>query len=159
MFPCQLLNRINNAPEKKCLFHTEPQLEKWADRNLRKFTMGKCKILHLGRKNYRHHTFRDLTDYRVAWQKKIYTYKNVLVYMHTSEGRVQWGWSQALFSSDWWQKPTGRSWNTGGSLWTSGNTFSLSGWLSTGRPDKLCSLHPWKHSKAMWTWSQGMSCR
>lgn len=58
------------------------------------------------RKNYRHHTFGDLTDYRAALQEKIYTYKNVCicVCIHTSEGRVQWGWSQALFSSDQWQK-------------------------------------------------------
>lgn len=76
--------------------------DKWADRNLRRFTMGKRKILHLARNNYRHHTLSDLTDYRVALKTKTYICKNVCVCVrvHASEGRVQRGWSKALFNSD-----------------------------------------------------------
>ena len=41
-------------------------------------------------------------------------------------------WSVALFRGAPWQDQRQWAWNTGGSLWTSGNTFSLWGWLSTG---------------------------
>ena len=45
-------------------------------------------------------------------------------------------------------------WNTGGSLCTSG-TLSVWGWPNTGTgcPEMLWSLHPWRYSKAAWTWS------
>ena len=46
----------------------------------------------------------------------------------------------------------GTNWNTGGSLWTSGNTFSLWGWSSTGTscPERLWNFPPWRYSKAVW---------
>jgi len=49
----------------------------------------------------------------------------------------------------------GTNWNTGGSLWASGNIFSLSRWLSTGTgcPGRWWSLHPWRYSQAVWTQS------
>jgi len=49
----------------------------------------------------------------------------------------------------------GTNWNTGGSLWTSGNTLLLWGWLriGTGCPRKLWGLHPRTYSEIIWTWS------
>ena len=53
----------------------------------------------------------------------------------------------------------GTSWNIGGSLWISGNTFLLWGWLSTGTgcPERFWSLLPWGYSKAIWirSWATG----
>jgi len=46
-----------------------------------------------------------------------------------SEGKVQRGQSQAPVKG---QEATGTNWNTGGSLWTSGNTSTLWRWSSTG---------------------------
>lgn len=45
--------------------------------------------------------------------------------------------------------------NTACSVWTSENTFLLWGELSTGTgcPKRFWSLHPWRYSKANWTWS------
>lgn len=47
----------------------------------------------------------------------------------------------------------GTKWSTGDSLWISGNTFLLLGWLSTGTgcPGKLQGLHPCRHPKSTWT--------
>jgi len=46
-------------------------------------------------------------------------------------------------------------WNTGDSVWISGNTLFLSGWLSTGIgcSGKLWIPPPWKYRKASWMWS------
>ena len=56
----------------------------------------------------------------------------------------------------------GTNWNTGGSLQTSGNTFSLWGGPSTGTgcPGRLWSLHPWRYSKSIWrqSWATGSMC-
>lgn len=42
------------------------------------------------------------------------------------------------------------------SVRTSGNTFSLWGWLNTGTDcqDQLGYLHPWRYSQALWTHSR-----
>ena len=71
--------------------------------------------------------------------------------MRTEPGSFQW-------CPVTWPEAMGTNWNTGGSLWTSGNTFSLWGWWSTGTgcPGRLWSLHPWRYSKAIWTWSWAM---
>ena len=48
---------------------------------------------------------------------------------------------------------TATTWNTAGSLWTSGNTFLLWGWLTTGTdcPERSRSLPLWRYPKAAWT--------
>ena len=55
----------------------------------------------------------------------------------------------------------GTNWNTGGSLWTSGNSFLL--WRSprtgTSHPGEFWSLHLWRYSKAVWIWSWTTSSR
>ena len=82
--------------------------------------------------------------------------KSLLVWNWITEGRVQRRWSR-LFSvvpSDR-TRGMGKNWNTGGSAWPSGNTFSLLGWPSTGTDcsERLWSLPSWRYSKAIWTWS------
>ena len=53
------------------------------------------------------------------------------------------------------QEPVGTHWNTGGSLWTSGNTFFTV--RVTKRWHRLARgfwhLHPSRYLKAIWTWS------
>jgi len=49
------LGRVADAPQGCVAIQTDLyRLERWADRNLLNFNKGKCKVLHLGRKNPRH---------------------------------------------------------------------------------------------------------
>lgn len=50
------------------------------------------------------------------------------------------------------------NWITGSSLWTHRNTFYLWEWSSTSKssPERLQSLHPWRCSKPVWTWSKAI---
>ena len=59
------------------------------------------------------------------------------------------------------QEAMGTNWNTGGSPWTSGNTFSLWGWpsIGTGCPERLWSLCPWRYSEVVCTWSWATGSR
>ena len=57
------------------------------------------------------------------------------------------------------QETTGTNRNTGGSVWTSANTLPLRMWLSTACPGQLRSLHPWRYSNAIWTWSWATGSR
>jgi len=56
-------------------------------------------------------------------------------------------------SFQWCPQAMGMNWNTARTVWTSGHTFLLWGWLRTGAgfPERLWSLHPWRYSKAVWT--------
>lgn len=51
------------------------------------------------------------------------------------------------------QEVMGTNWNSRGYIWTTGSTL-LCRWQSTGAgcTKELCSLPPWRHSKAVWTW-------
>jgi len=73
-----------------------------------------------------------------------------------SEGRVQRRQSHTVFSDFRWRHQ--RQWsqtNSVGSLWISGNTFSLWGWPNTGKgcPGRWWSLHSWRYSRVVWMWS------
>lgn len=52
------------------------------------------------------------------------------------------------------QEVMGTSWNSRGYIWTTGSTSLLRRWQSTGKDctKELCSLPPWRYSKAVWTW-------
>lgn len=70
-----------------------------------------------------------------------------------------WLDSQTASPPHWWpvtgSETMGTNWNIEGSLLTSGSTFSLWGWLSTGTecPERLQSLPLWRYSKATGTQS------
>ncbi|KAK4825798.1 hypothetical protein QYF61_002382 [Mycteria americana] len=50
------------------------RLEKWIDKNLMKFTRGKCKVLPLRRNNPRHQYRLELTGWEAALLKKIWIF-------------------------------------------------------------------------------------
>lgn len=52
------LGELAGTPEGHAAIHKEPNsLEKWADRSLLQFNKKECQVLHLKRKNPRHHQY------------------------------------------------------------------------------------------------------
>lgn len=62
----------------------------------------------------------------------------------------------------WERTRDSTKWNTGGSVWTSGNAFFLLCWwpsTDTGCPGRLWSLHSWRYSKVIWIWAREIGSR
>jgi len=81
----------------------------------------------------------------------------------TPEGRVQRRLSQALLIGiQWWdQRPWAHTKTQEASLEHQELIFLLCEWLSTGTgcSGRWCSLLPWRHSRAVWTWSWAAGSR
>jgi len=65
------LGAVADRPEGcAAVWRDMDRLEKWADRNLTKFSKEKCEVLPLGRNNPMHQDRLGLPSWKAAWQKR-----------------------------------------------------------------------------------------
>lgn len=89
-----------------------------------------------------------------AWRRKVSRRTFIIVYKYLKWRSKEDG-SRLFFFVVPMTKENEHKLNTGGSLWTRGNIFSLWVWLSIGTSYRgsLWSLPSWRYAKAFWTWS------